>query len=75
MDPRVFGDLGEWLFIFRELGSTENYFQGSGEQAHKFSGLRRACPPTPSTGVNLHHYRVPTHLVCNFISSYLDDFY
>ena len=30
------GAWGEWLFIFRELGSTGNYFQGSGEQTHSF---------------------------------------
>ena len=32
--PRSLGILGERLFIFRELGSTVNYFQGLGEQAH-----------------------------------------
>ena len=42
--PRDLGDLEEWLFIFRELGSTCNYFQGIGEQAHSFGdlGSRRA---------------------------------
>ena len=30
------GIRGEGLFIFRELWSTGNYFQGSGEQAHSF---------------------------------------
>ena len=34
--PGVLGILGEWLFIFRELGSTGNYFRGSREQAHIF---------------------------------------
>ena len=29
----------EWLFIFRELWSTGNYFQGFGEQAHSFGDL------------------------------------
>ena len=33
------GIWGEWPFIFRELGSTGNYFQGSGEQAHSFGDL------------------------------------
>ena len=33
------GILGEWLFIIRELGSTGNYFQGFGEQAHSFGDL------------------------------------
>ena len=37
--PMGFGDLGEWLFIFRELGSTGNYFQGFGQQAHSFGDL------------------------------------
>ena len=32
--PGVFGIMGEWLFIFRELGSSGNYFQGLWEQAH-----------------------------------------
>ena len=30
----LMGIWGEGLFIFRELGSTSNYFQGFGEQAH-----------------------------------------
>ena len=30
---------GEWLFIFRDLGSTGNYFRGSMEQAHSFGDL------------------------------------
>ena len=37
--PGVSGIWGEWLFIFRELGSTGNYFQGFGEQAHSFGDL------------------------------------
>ena len=32
--PGVLGILGEWLFIFRELGSTGNYFRGAREQAN-----------------------------------------
>ena len=39
--PGVWGIWGEWLFIFRELGSTCNYFQGFGEQAHSFGDLGR----------------------------------
>ena len=35
----VLGIWGEWLFIFRELGSTGNYFQRFGEQAHSFGDL------------------------------------
>ena len=37
--PGVLGNWGEWLFIFRELGSTGNYFQGFGEQVHSFGDL------------------------------------
>ena len=33
------GSGGEWLFIFRDLGSTGNYFKGSREQAHSFVDL------------------------------------
>ena len=36
MAPGVWGILGEWLFIFRELGSTGNYFRGAREHAHNF---------------------------------------
>ena len=37
--PGVLGIWGEWLFIFRDLRSTGNYFRGSGEQAHSFGDL------------------------------------
>ena len=37
--PGVLGIWGEGLFIFRELGSTSNYFRGAGEQAHTFGDL------------------------------------
>ena len=37
--PEVLGIWGEWLFIFRELGSTGNYYRGAGEQAHSFGDL------------------------------------
>ena len=37
--PGVLGILGEWLFIFRDLGSTGNYFRGAGEQANSFGDL------------------------------------
>ena len=37
--PGVLGMWGEWLFIFRELESTGDYFQGFGEQAHSFGDL------------------------------------
>ena len=34
--PWVLGIWGVLVLIFRELGSTGNYFQGFGEQAHSF---------------------------------------
>ena len=37
--PGVLGILGEWPFIFRELGSTCNYSRGAREQAHNFGDL------------------------------------
>ena len=37
--PGGWGIWGEWLFIFRDLGSTGNYFRGAGEQAHSFEDL------------------------------------
>ena len=37
--PGFLGIWGEWLFIFRELRSTDNYFQGFGEQANSFGDL------------------------------------
>ena len=41
--PGVLGIWGEWLFIFRELGSTGNYFRGAREHAHIFWGYREPC--------------------------------
>ena len=37
--PGVWGIWGEWLFMFRDLGSTGNYFKGAGEQAQSFWDL------------------------------------
>ena len=37
--PGVLGIWGEWLFIFRDLGSTGNYFRDAREQAHSFGDL------------------------------------
>ena len=37
--PGVLGIWGEELFIFRALGSTDNYFLGAGEQVHGFWDL------------------------------------
>ena len=38
--PRRLGIWGEWLFIFRDLMSTGNYFRGAGVPAHRFGDLR-----------------------------------
>ena len=35
----VWGIWGEWLFIFRKLDSTGNYFQEFREHAHSFGDL------------------------------------
>ena len=37
--PGVLGIWGEWLFTFRDLGSTGYYLRGAGEQAHSFGDL------------------------------------
>ena len=37
--PGVLGIWGEGLFIFGELGSTDNYMRGAGELAHTFGDL------------------------------------
>ena len=37
--PGVLGVWGEWLFISRELGSTDNYCSGAREQAHNFGDI------------------------------------
>ena len=50
--PGVLGIWGEGLFIFRELGSTGNYFQGFGEQAHSFGDLES---PAKSKKFNLNN--------------------
>ena len=42
--PGVLGICGELLFIFRELGSIGNYFQGFGEQAHSLGDLATGSP-------------------------------
>ena len=40
MGTQGFWKSGEkWLFIFRELWSTGDYFQGFGAQAHSFGDL------------------------------------
>ena len=39
LPPGVWGIWEEWLLIFRELGSTGNYFRGAREQAHSFGDI------------------------------------
>ena len=46
----VWGIWGEGLFIFRELESTGNYFEGFGEQAHSVGDLGS---PAKSKKINL----------------------
>ena len=36
---------GEWLFIFRELRSTGNYFREPWEQAHGLGVQKKETPP------------------------------
>ena len=50
----VLGIWGEWLFIFRELGSTVNYFKGFGEQAHSFRDLRSPAKKQKNKFKNSH---------------------
>ena len=38
--PGVLGIWGEWLFIFRDPGSTGYHFRGAWERAHSFGDLR-----------------------------------
>ena len=40
--PEGFADLGKWPFIFRELRSPSNYFQGAAAMEHKQG--RGYCP-------------------------------
>ena len=52
--PRGLGIWGEWLFIFRDLGSTGNYFRGSGEQAHSFGDLGSPAKKQKKIRKSLH---------------------
>ena len=52
--PGVLGIWGEGLFIFRELGSTANYFRGAGEQAHTFVDLRSTAKKVKKINMRLH---------------------
>ena len=50
----VLGICGEWLFIFRELGSTGYYFRGDGEQAHNFGDIGSLAKKEKKTRKSLH---------------------
>ena len=52
--PGVLGIWGEWLFIFRELGSTGNYFRGAREQAHTFGDLGSLAKKQKKIRKSLH---------------------
>ena len=52
--PGVLGIRGEWLFIFRELGSTGNYFRGAREQAHNFGDLGSLAKKQKKIRKSLH---------------------
>ena len=55
MGPQgVLGIWGEWLFIFRELGSTGNYFRGAREQAHNFGDLGSLAKKQKKIRKSLH---------------------
>ena len=47
------GSWGEGLFIFRELGSTANYFRGAGEQAHNFGDLGSTAKKKKNINIRL----------------------
>ena len=54
---------GEWLCIFRELGSTGNYLRGSGEQAHSFGDLGSSAKKYTLKYKKFHHKRKSLHFV------------
>ena len=60
--PGVLGIWGEWLFIFRELGSTGNYFQEIGEQAHSFGDLR-----SPAKSKKKSHLKGKAFILFDFL--------
>ena len=52
--PGVLGVWGEWLFIFRGLGSTGNYFRGAREQAHNFGDIESLAKKQKKIRKSLH---------------------
>ena len=62
--PGVLGIWGEGLFIFRELGSTANYFRGAGEQAHTFWDLgSEHCQKVKKINIRLPFYLILRNVV------------
>ena len=59
--PGVLGIWGEWLFIFREQGSSGNYFQGFGEQAHSLEFSE------PCTKVKKSHLKAKAFILFEII--------
>ena len=56
--PWVLGIWGEGLFIFRELGSSANYFRRAGEQAHTLGDLGSTAKK-----LNKINSRLPFYLI------------
>ena len=56
--PGVLGIWGEGLFIFRELGSTANYFRGAGEQAHIIGDLGSTAKKLKKVNIRLPLYLI-----------------
>ena len=52
--PGVLGIWGEWLFVFRELGSTGQYFKGAREQAHNLGDLGSLAKKQKKKRKSLH---------------------
>ena len=52
--PGVLGIWEEWLFIFRELGSTGNYFRGARDQAYNFGDIGSLAKKQKKIRKSLH---------------------
>ena len=60
--PGVLGIWREWLFIFREMGSTGNYFRGAREQANNFGDIGNLAKKAKKK----KKIRKSLHFVCFF---------
>ena len=56
--PGVLRIWGEGLFIFRELGSTANYFKGAGGAITYFWGFRELCQKAKKKNIMLPFYLI-----------------